>query len=118
VFAINQAGIVMAKSEKDRLAQRVADLRIAFDLALSDKRKYPVTEFNAFVRSARNYIKVTAGDAMVHKSVVQAVNGLREFLQVERKRIPRNILFEADRLECQFFAGYDPTFDGDEPPGL
>jgi hypothetical protein len=49
---------------------------------------------------------------------VQAVNGLREFLQVERKRIPGSILFEADRLECQFFAGYDPSFDGDEPPGL
>src|SRR3954449_6219647 len=117
VFAINQAGIVMAESEKDRLAKHVADLRIAFDLALSDKRKYPVTEFNAFVRSARNYIKITAGDVMVHKSVVQAVNGLREFLQVERKRIPGNILFEADRLECQFFAGYDPSFDGDEAPG-
>jgi hypothetical protein len=42
---------------------------------------------------------------MVHKSVVQAVNGLREFLQVERKRIPGNVLFEADRLECQCFAG-------------
>ena len=108
----------MAESEKDRLAKQIADLRIAFDLALSDKRKYPVAEFNAFVRSARNYIKITAGDAMVHKSVVQAVNGLREFLQVERKRIPGNILFEADRLECQFFAGYDPSFDGDEPPGL
>jgi len=75
-FAINQAGIVMVESEKDRLAKQVADLRIAFDVALSDKRKYPVNEFNAFVRSARNYIKITAGDVMVHKSVVQAVNGL------------------------------------------
>ena len=55
---------------------------------------------------------------MVHKSVVQAVNGLREFLQVERKRIPGNILFEADRLEYQLFAGYDPSFERDEPPGL
>jgi hypothetical protein len=55
---------------------------------------------------------------MIHNSVVRAANGLREFLQVERKRIPGNILFEADRLECQLFAGYDPKFDGDEPPGL
>jgi hypothetical protein len=77
-----------------------------------------VAEFNAFLESARRYIKVTDSDSMVHKSVVQAVNGLREFLQAERKRIPGNILFEADRLECQFFDGYDPTFDGDEPPGL
>jgi hypothetical protein len=55
---------------------------------------------------------------MVHKSVVQAVNGLTEFMQVERKRIPGNILLEADRLECQFFDGYDPHFDGVEPPGF
>jgi hypothetical protein len=87
-------------------------------LALSDKRKYPVAEFNAFVEGVRRYIMITAGDPMVHKSVVQAVNGLREFLQAERKRIPGAILFEADRLECQFFDGYDPSFDGDEPPGL
>jgi hypothetical protein len=40
---------------------------------------------------------------------VQAVNGLREFPQVKRKRIPGDILFEADRLECQLFAGYDPV---------
>ena len=107
-----------AKSEKDQLARQVADLRTAFDLALSDKRKYPVAEFNAFVESVRRYIKIATGDSMVHKSVVQAVNGLREFLQAERKRISGNILFEADRLECQFFDGYDPSFDGDEPPGL
>jgi hypothetical protein len=66
----------------------------------------------------RRYIKITAGDPMVHKGVVQAVNGLREFLQAERKRIPGNILFEADRLECQFFDAYDPSFDGNGPPGL
>jgi hypothetical protein len=46
------------------------------------------------------------------------VNGLREFLEVERKRIPEDISSEADRLECQLFAGYDPSFDGDDPPGL
>ena len=107
-----------AKSKKDKLAREVADLRITFDLALSDKRKYPVAEFNAFLESALRYIDITAGDAMVHMSVIQAVNGLREFLQAERKRIPGNILFEADRLECQFFDGYDPSFAGDEPPRL
>jgi hypothetical protein len=62
VFAINQAGIVMAESEKDRLANQVADLRIAFGLALSDKRKYPVTEFNALCEAHAITIKITAGD--------------------------------------------------------
>ncbi len=108
----------MAESEKDRIARQTADLGVTFDIALSNKRKYPVTEFKAFVQSARRYIEITAGDSMVHRSVVQAVNGLREFLEVERKRIPGDILFEADRLECQLFAGYDPSFDGDEPPDL
>jgi hypothetical protein len=114
----NQSRIVMAASEKDRIARQTADLRVTFDMALSNKRKYPVAEFKAFVQSARRYIEITAGDPMIHKSVVRAVNGLREFLEVERKRIPGDILFEADRLECQLFAGYDPSFDGDEPPGL
>ena len=108
----------MAASEKDRIARQTAGLRVTFDMALSNKRKYPVAEFKAFVQSARRYIEITAGDPMIHKSVVRAVNGLREFLEVERKRIPGDILFEADRLECQLFAGYDPSVDGDEPPGL
>ena len=108
----------MAKSEKDEAAKRVADLRATFDLALSDKRKYPIQEFQTFVQSVRRYIEVTASDPMIHKSVARAVNGLREFLEAERKRIPSNVLFEADRLECQLFGGYDPAFDGDEPSGL
>jgi hypothetical protein len=48
-----------AKSEKEQLAQQVADLRITFDSTLSDKRKYRVTEFNAFVESVRRHIKIT-----------------------------------------------------------
>jgi hypothetical protein len=114
----NHEQLPMAKSEKDKAAKRVADLRVTFDLDLSDKRKYPLQEFQAFVQSVRRYISVTANDPMIHKSVAGAVNGLREFLEAERKRIPGNVLFEADRLECQLFAGYDPAFDGDEPPGL
>jgi hypothetical protein len=39
-------------------------------------------------------------------------------LELERKRVPGEVLAEADRLECQLFAGYDPFFEGDEPPGL
>jgi hypothetical protein len=55
---------------------------------------------------------------MLHRSVVQAVNGLAEYLQSERKRVPDEVLLEAERLECLLFSGYDPHFDGDEPPGL
>jgi hypothetical protein len=61
---------------------------------------------------------MTAREAVIHKSVARAVNGLRGFLEVERKRVPGDILYEADRLECQLFDDYHPYFKGDEPPGL
>jgi len=47
-----------------------------------------------------------------------AVNGLVQYLQCERKKVPGDVLWEADGLECLLFGGYDPHFDGDEPPGL
>jgi hypothetical protein len=28
------------------------------------------------------------------------------------------VLFEAERLECLLFLGYDPHLDGDEPPDV
>ena len=108
----------MPEADKDPLAAEVAARRQAFDLGLTDKRKYPMQEFRAFVQSARRYIAMTKDDPLIHRSVVRAVSGLREYLKGERKRIPGDVLFEADRLECLFFAGYDPSFEGDEPPGL
>jgi hypothetical protein len=108
----------MQDSERDTAAEEVVERRATFDLALSNKRKYPVQEFRAFVQTARRYIAMTKNDPMIHKSVARAVNGLREYLAVERKRIPGGVLFEADRLECLLFVGYDPSFESDEPPGL
>ena len=55
---------------------------------------------------------------MLHRGVVTAVYGLVEYLRSERKRVPGGVLLEAERLECLLFLGYDPHFDGDEPPGL
>lgn len=54
---------------------------------------------------------------------MQAVNGLREFLQLERKQIFGDILFETDRLECEFFDGTIPaspamSLPAYEPPRL
>jgi hypothetical protein len=107
----------MTDAERDRAADDVVETKVTFDLALSNKRKYPVQEFNAFVLAARRYIKSIGDEPLIHRSVANAVNGLREFLVMERKRVPGEVLFEADRLECQVFAGYDPYFEGDEPPG-
>jgi hypothetical protein len=32
--------------------------------------------------------------------------------------VPGTILADADHPECMLFSGYDPYFEGDEPPGL
>src|ERR1017187_6315026 len=78
----------MANTEKDRAATEVVERRVDFELALSNKRKYPVREFRAFVQTARRYTEMTEHDTLIHKSVARAVNGLREYLEVERKRAP------------------------------
>jgi hypothetical protein len=42
----------MRASEKDRLAAAVADRRVDFEVALSDKRKYPMQQFEDSRRAA------------------------------------------------------------------
>jgi hypothetical protein len=108
----------MVDSKQDRLAKEVVELSTSFKMALSNKRKYPMAEFKSFVAAAKRYIETLGKDPLIHRDVVGAISGLREFLEIERKRVPGEVLYEADRLECLFFEGYDPHFDGDEPPGL
>jgi hypothetical protein len=62
--------------------------------------------------------ELTRSDPLIHRSVAEAVNGLADFLEVERKRVPDHVLRDAERLECLLFSGHDPYFEGDEPPGL
>ncbi len=87
-------------------------------MALNDKRKYPLQSFRQFWQAATRYVDATKGNELIHRSVVEAVNGLTDFLGAERKRVPDVVLRDADRLECLLFSGYDPYFEGDEPPGL
>jgi len=54
----------------------------------------------------------------VRRDVAVALRGLAESLEARRKRVPDGVLLEAHRLESLFFDGYDPYFEGDEPPGL
>ena len=108
----------MPSSEKDRLATEVEDRWGDFQDGLSDKRRYPLQRFNAFVEAARRYAELARSDPLIHRKVVGAVNGLTSFLEVERKRVPQQVLWDAQRLESLLFSGYDPHFEGDEPPGL
>jgi hypothetical protein len=61
---------------------------------------------------------LTRHEQLIHRDVANAINGLTESLRLERKRVPGRILSEADRLECLLFGGFDPHFEGNEPPGL
>jgi hypothetical protein len=109
----------MSGSGKDRLAALVIDQHGVFQQALAESRKrYPMREFRSFAAAIRQYVDATREDEMLHRGIVRAVNGLVEYLQSERKRVPDDVLLEAERLECLLFLGYDPHFDGDEPPGL
>ena len=108
----------MVDSKRDRLAKDVVELSISFKIALSNKRKYPMAEFKSFVVAANRYIEALGKDPLIHRDVVSTISGLREFLETERRRVPGEVLYEADRLECLFFAGYDPHLEGDEPREL
>jgi hypothetical protein len=109
----------MSGSEKNRLAALVIDQHCALQVALAERRKrYPTREFRAFAAMIRQYLDATGEDEMLHRNVVRAVHGLLEYLQSERKSVPNEVLVEAERLECLLFLGYDPHFDGGEPPGL
>ncbi len=109
----------MDDSEKDRLASEVLELLIDFEIGLSDrKRKYPAQAFFAFASAARRYIDLTQKDQLVRRDVAVALKDLAACLEVRRKGVPEAVVLEAHRLESLFFDGYDPYFEGDEPPGL
>jgi len=108
----------MQKSEKNRLAEEVVDRWVSFQMALSNKIKYPAGEFNAFATSVRRYVAGIGRDPLIHREIASAINGLVDFLKVDRRRVPDAVVYEASRLESLLFSGYDPHFEGDEPPGL
>jgi hypothetical protein len=109
----------MTDSAKDALAAMVEERWVDFQMALSDsKRQYPAQEFKKFAQAVRSYIEDSKNDPLVHRKVVQVVNGLTDSLKAGRDRIPNEVLEEADRLGSLMFSGYDPHFEGEEPPGL
>ena len=109
----------MRVAEMDPLATEAMQCWADFQEGLSsDKRKYPVQQFRAFWAVTKRYAELTRSDPLIHRSVAGVVNGLVDFLEAERKCVPGHVLRDAERLECLLFSGYDPHFEGDEPPGL
>ena len=109
----------MPTTQKEQLAAEAIDRWEDFQESLASvKRKYPISQFQAFWSATKRYAELTKADALIHKQVAAAVHGLVDYLAAERKRVPGDILRDAERLECLLFMGYDPYFEGDEPPGL
>ena len=91
----------MPVSEKERLAAEVAKRYSAFEEALfGDKRKYPLQEFKEFWEVGRRYAELTRSDPLIHRKVIEVVHGLRDIVGVGRKRIPDQVPWGAERLEC------------------
>ena len=106
-------------SELDRLSVEVQETWGSFQEACGrNKRKYPREEFLRFVTAVRRYADESREAPLLHREVVVAVHRLSDFIRLERKRVPGEVLYEADRLECVLFLEFDPHFEGDEPPGL
>jgi hypothetical protein len=109
----------MPTSQKDQLADEAIDRWEDFQESLASvKRRYPKQQFQAYWSATKRYAELTKADALIHKRVASAVHGLVDYPSAERKRVPSDVLRDAERLECLLFMEYDPCFEGDEPPGL
>lgn len=116
---IPQRSSLPAEAPLDRLAETVADQYRLFQAALArNRRSYPAHEFQEFAAAVRQYVEANRSGGLLHRHVVRSVHGLVEALRHERKTVSGELLYEADRLECLLFRGYDPYFEGDEPPGI
>ena len=101
----------MTDSEKDAVANMVEQRWVDFQMALSDsKRKYPAQEFNKFAEAVRTYIEESRNDPLVHRKVVQVVNGLTDSLKVGRDRIPNEVLEEAGSIRMSDVRRIRSTF--------
>jgi len=85
------------RSDKRRLAAEAVAAWEEFQFALTDKGKYPVAQFRAFAEATRRYIAATRHDPLINRNVATALNGLVEFLRLERKRVPGEVLWEGEQ---------------------
>ena len=90
-------------SQKDQLAAEAIDRWGDFQESLfSVKRKYPISQFQAFWSATKRYAESTKADALIHRAVVVAVHGLVDFLSAERKRVPGDVLRDVSGWSASF----------------
>ncbi len=102
----------------EQLAEDILEKWGAFQHALAGRGSFPINEVNGFSELVWAYLKLTKDDGLVNREIARVLHELESDLQLSDREVPSEILYEADRLERLFFAGYDPYFEGDEPPGL
>jgi hypothetical protein len=108
----------MSGTDADRLADEVLNAYAEFESRLHGKGPFPGHHFKVFFDAVVHYVEATKDSEMIHRRVAGTVNGLGEILALQTSRAPDSAIADADRLECLLFGGYDPHFEGDEPPGL
>jgi len=108
----------MSGTSDDQLAERVLEAHARFEMALHGQRPFPADEFEQFFQAVRRYAEAMKGQDRIHRKVAGTLYGLEETLQLESLHVPDDILAAVDRLGVLVFMGYDPHFEGHEPPGL
>jgi len=96
----------MKVSEKDLLAAEAMDRWEDFQKSLSsEKRRYPIQQFRKFWSAASRYAELTKTDSLIHKTLACAVNGLVDFLRVERKQVQPTFFALLIAWNASFLAG-------------
>ena len=72
----------------DELAERVMKAFAEFNSRLYAKGRFPKTQFRVFFDAVMHYVEATKENFMIHRSVANAVNDLREILELESSRPP------------------------------
>ena len=108
----------MATSELKSLVETVVSAYMEFETALHASGPFPQSLFDKFYKAVEHYAEATSDDEYIHKDVASIVNSIRELLELKALGAPGKAIASAARLETILFSGYDPHFDGHEPPGL
>ena len=74
---------------------------------------------NPDLREMRVSVSKRQAGGVGNRSALRSPRGARRKPEaLSDARVPGLRCRDAKRLECLLFLGYDPHFDGDEPPGL
>src|SRR6185437_7838532 len=65
-----------------------------------NRRKYPLAKFRSFVEAANRYIQSVGRSKLIDCRVASVLHGPAEYLKLEPKRVPDQVFWDVERLEC------------------